>query len=184
MDMFPGEDYETFQDYYAEKYDLKTSSEGKLFLAKRLWEMPQTLGASQTQSLLNEDVKDIPMVELPQELCFESPLADPVIMLHSIMLPQILYQLERYLTVTSFVEHCVHNFPILEKCLSQLEVYHVMEALTAKSCSLNVTYDRLEWLGDAVLKLLHTDALLKFEYTSYLHEGNSSACSISFVFPF
>lgn len=48
-----------------------------------------------------------------------------------------------------------------------------MEALTAKSCGIEaINYDRLEWLGDAVLKLLQTDALLKWQYTSYLHEGN------------
>jgi dsRNA-specific ribonuclease len=148
-----------------------------MFLAKRVWENPKSLGSTQR---LDEDIRDTPTVELPQELCHESPLADPLIVLHSVMLPQLLYQLEHYLTVISFMEHCSYNFPILEKCLSELTVSSVMEALTAKSCGIEaINYDRLEWLGDAVLKLLQTDALLKWQYTSYLHEGNNWCATCS-----
>lgn len=60
---------------------------------------------------------------------------------------------------------------VLEKCVSDLPIDAVTEALTAKSCSGVASYDRLEWLGDAVLKLLHTDALLKWRRTAFLHEG-------------
>lgn len=85
-DRFPGEEYTSFSDYYAKKYDIETNPEGNMFLAKRVWEKPKSLGSTQR---LDEDIRATPTVELPQELCHESPLADPLIVLHSVMLPQL-----------------------------------------------------------------------------------------------
>jgi len=173
-DPFPGEDYSSFQDYYAKKYCLQINPNGNMFLAKRVMDLPQTLKATKMEPNIDNDTKIIPSVELPEELLAECLLADPIIVLHSVILPQLLYRLESYLTVMAFIQHCVYNFPILGYCLTEISdvgLNRVVESLTAKSCCMDVTYDRLEWLGDAVLKLLHTDSLLKWEYTSYLHEG-------------
>lgn len=111
------------------------------------------------------------MVDIPQELCVESIIADPLLVLHSLILPQILFKIEQNLIVDAFVKHALHNYQILGRCLSAMLIDLVTEALTAKSCSDAVSYEQLEWLGDAVLKLMHTDALLKWRRTSYLHEG-------------
>jgi dsRNA-specific ribonuclease len=138
-----------------------------MYRARRIWEFPQR---SHT-SVDNPRTKDVHMVDIPQELCVEFTLADPLLVLHSVALPQILHQLERYLTVASFVEHTVYNYPILGNCVSTLPIGLITEALSAKSCSEAITYDRLEWVGDGVLKLLHTDALLKWRRTAFLHEG-------------
>ena len=51
-------------------------------------------------------------------------------------------------------------------------------AVTTKSCNPNENYDSWEWVGDAVLKLLQTDSILKSEkfkhFVRFLHEGDLS----------
>ena len=165
-DEFATSDYTSFKAYYADKYCLKVNPDGKLYRARRLWEFPQSSFGTVTSRSPQTS-----FVDIPQELTIESNVADPLLLLHSIILPQILYKLEQYLQSIAFVQHALHNYPILGKCISSIPIESVSEALTAKSCSEPTSYDRLEWLGDAVLKLIHTDALLKWNRTSYLHEG-------------
>ena len=169
-DSFPGQDFDSYEDYFAKKYNLTLNPSGAMFSARRMFQFPQSFEPKQNTSI-RSNVKENPLLELPQELCAEAHVANPAIILHSVMLPQILYHLERYLTAASFKKHCTHNFPSLGKCLSEIPINSVVEILTAKSCSIAETYDKLEWLGDGVLKLIQTDALLKLRWTSYLHEG-------------
>jgi len=148
--------------------------EAKLFLAKRLWDLPRSLDLIEPR-LCDRAPKEATIVNLPKEVCAESLLPDPLMMLHSVILPQILYQAERYITAEAFVRHCQQYFPILGQSLSSLRIESILEVLTFRACKVNVDYDRLEWLGDAVLKLLQTEHLHQWEYTSYLHEGYLSS---------
>eukprot|EP00804_Cyclotella_cryptica_P016705 CCRYP_002011-RB/>CCRYP_002011-RB protein AED:0.04 eAED:0.04 QI:412/1/1/1/0.83/0.85/7/239/1584 len=166
-DEFATSEFKSFREYYATKYALKINPQGKMFRARRIWEFPQSSNTSDAKP----QAKRIPFIDIPQELCSESIVADPLLILHLIVLPQLLYKLERFLTVLSLIKHATSNYPTLGKCLSTIPVDSITEALTAKSCCEATSYDRLEWLGDAVLKLLHTDALLKWKRTSFLHEG-------------
>lgn len=165
QDQFATSEYTNFKQYYHDKYCIKVNPNGALYRARRLWEFPNSSVSGSNMT------KEICTVDIPQELCVESIIADPLLMLHSLILPQILFQLEQYLNVNSFIQHTLQNYPISGQCLSAMPIDLVAQALTAKSCSSDESYDRLEWLGDAVLKLMHTDALLKWRRTSYLHEG-------------
>jgi len=118
---------------------------------------------------------------LPIDACSEAPIADAALFLHCLILPQILYYTDQLMVAQLFVEHCVEHLPVLGshiKSISHESLDDVLEALTAKSCIMRQNYDRLEWLGDAVLKLIHTDALLNSrdlrKWVSFLHEGELS----------
>ena len=118
---------------------------------------------------------------MPVEACLEAPIPDASLFLHCLILPQILYHMDQLMTAQLFVEHCKEHLPILGGHLQKISndsFESILEALTAKSCILERNYDRLEWLGDSVLKLIHTDALLNSrdlrKWVSYLHEGDLS----------
>mmetsp|Transcript_16190 Transcript_16190/g.18635 ORF Transcript_16190/g.18635 Transcript_16190/m.18635 type:complete len:772 (+) Transcript_16190:1404-3719(+) len=117
-------------------------------------------------------------VLLPEEVCMEVPLADAGLFLHCVLLPQYMYHIERCLTVKSLIKHCLNHMPRLGHYLDNIQLDELIEALTAKSCSLTFNYDRLEYLGEALLKLIHTDALLTSKalhsWVTYLHEGDLS----------
>ena len=53
-----------------------------------------------------------------------------------------------------------------------------MTALTAVSCSEEASYEKLEWLGDAVLKVVQTQSLIYSRdfsrWIELLHEGDLS----------
>ena len=86
--------------------------------------------------------------------------------------------MEPYLVVDAFLRHCKDHMPSLAKCLAALPPEKVAEALTAKSSAEQGSYEKLEWLGDAVLKLIQTDSLLyskEFaDFVPFLHEGDLS----------
>lgn len=170
-DGFPNTEYTSFLHYFSEKYGVTTlCPTSKLFVAKRVWDMPHShsvLGPGAAE----EDVAHAANLELPAEVCQESPMADPSIVLQSTLLPQFLYLVERRLTAEAFIRHCQENYEVLGECLSRAGPDSVMEVLTTKTCRMPQNYERLEWLGDAVLKLVQTDSLLQYSDTSYLHEG-------------
>ncbi len=180
QECFPTREYSSYQEYYATKYHVDVDPLGQMFSARRMFDFPQSFSCQQglSDSAPKEDV----IVEISQELCTEGEIIDPFIMLHLVMLPQILYYIDRHLTAMSFTKHCMHNFKNLGKILSQMSISSVLEALTAKSCAIDETYDRLEWLGDGVLKLVQTDALLKLPWTSCLHEGYLSMLRSGMLF--
>merc|ERR1711957_800581 len=110
----------------------------------------------------------------------EAPLPDAALYLHCVLLPQILYEFDRLEAANSFIVHCSDTFPKLGKYMHQIKIDKIIEVITAKSCGLSVSYDRLEYLGDAVLKLLQTDALINSQdenlknWICCLHEGDLS----------
>jgi dsRNA-specific ribonuclease len=117
---------------------------------------------------------------MPIDLCLEAPIADASLFLHCLILPQILFHIDTIFTVQAFVEHCSGNLPILGSYIREISkdsFNDLLEAMTAKSCRKENNYDRFEFVGDAVLKLVHTDALLHSttlrNWVSYLHEGAS-----------
>jgi len=86
--------------------------------------------------------------------------------------------MQPYLTVDSFLRHAETYMPHLAASLSSLSPEKVAQALTAKSCCEEHSYEKLEWLGDAVLKMVQTDSLLYStdfsEWIHFLHEGDLS----------
>lgn len=189
---FPDDKYESFADYYSKKRDFFVSPDGKLFQVQRVWDLPTNchLNKPDSDNQLTRECKHndeydncmgLTTLFLPQDGVLENQLADPNLLLHSVMLPQILYELERMETTKYFIRHC-SRWPYLYNCLNeQIQEENIRMALTAKSCSLDrFSYDRLEYLGDAVLKLIHTDALINSgdeelkKWFHCLHEGDLS----------
>jgi dsRNA-specific ribonuclease len=181
-------DFESFGDYFFNRWSCKFSDDCKLVDVQRCWNLPSR--AVEVKSIeeennkedydieVNNNCKGLVSVLLPKDACIETPIADPGLFLHSIMLPQILYELERMETMHEFVCHC-SRWPILYKYLNTINLENITIAMTAKSCALGeVSYDRLEYLGDAVLKLIHTDALINSQdeelrrWFHCLHEGD------------
>lgn len=121
------------------------------------------------------------LVLLPRTACIELPLADPSLFLEAVMLPQILYKVNSYITSLRFIQHCSIHLPVLYSIISTLDLEYVVTILTAKSCAVRTSYDRYEYLGDAVLKLIQTDTLIhsnKAELKNWikcLHEGDLSS---------
>lgn len=185
---------ETFQDYYKLVHNCEVPSNDKLFVAQRLWFQPSQgkdyppdhglfIPSPDPKKSQRGEFSDlimscpgIPTVLLPQSVCIEADLADPSLSLLSILLPQLLYGLERRLVCHSFVEYCLINFPCLGEHIQKLSWNDLAVAMTAKSAGLDFDYDQHEWLGDGVLKLLQSDALLSSPelrvWVNYLHEGD------------
>ena len=126
-------------------------------------------------STLHEVCEDLHSVKLPETACMEAVMADPNFLLLCLHLPQWLAtHLRPYITTKSFIGHCKQHLPRLGMCLSKFPLEKVTEALTAKSCSEECSYEKLEWFGDAVLKLVQTDSLLQSKLSPNLHEGELS----------
>ena len=166
----------------------KVSGDSKLIRVQRCWYSPSkaSVGDRETNSNdkidseinIDQECKNLKSMSLPKDACMETPMADPSQFLHCIMLPQILYELERQETMNRFISHC-SRWPHLYACIKKIPIEDVTIAMTAKSCAMDkICYDRLEYLGDAVLKVLHTDALINSDDTELrrwfhcLHEGD------------
>jgi dsRNA-specific ribonuclease len=194
---FPDEEYDTYSEYFGNKRLYPVSPGSRLFATQRLWHLPQSSIGSRRHSAekkkISERTKEIHTLSdgerapcdrlisvlLPQDACMETPISDVPLLLHSIMIPQVMYEVGRYQTVAAFLGHCRANLPILSSYLETVQFATVLEALTAKSCALDISYDRLEWFGDSVLKLIQTDTLLNStelqQWITCLHEGDLTA---------
>ena len=166
-----------YQDYFQKCRNQDVSVESALFDAKRMWTKSSTLAVLSNPHQFPR-CKELASVKLPQEACLESPLANAHISLLCSVLPQALYVYERYMNTKAFVTFCKSNFSFLGQYLEKIEIEKIATALTAKSCSLDTNYDKLEWFGDAVLKLVQTDSLIKSielrHWIRFLHEGDLS----------
>jgi dsRNA-specific ribonuclease len=170
---------ESFSDYYQKKYGHVVQDDEPLFEARYLWTSYSSL------QLDPGKVVDQPLhapvfhsILLPPSLCFEAPLADGHIALLSLFLPQILFLFERNLIAEAFLRHCEHEAPKMFSYCRKVSIEKVVTILTAKSCNRDDNYDTCEWLGDAVLKLLLSDSLIKSrrqkDFVEFLHEGDLS----------
>lgn len=185
------EDVETYHEYFAQIKGFSVPKEDSLFEAQRYWSIPSTIHGYRGRDETCEehvtkmtDAKfdvcpELHLVKLPQSACIESVLANAHIALLSTFLPQILFVYERYKNAQAFLEFCSKYLPETKKTLSKVPLRMVLSAITAKSCALDTSYEKLEWLGDAVLKLIQTDTLLKSralkDWINLLHEGDLSS---------
>jgi dsRNA-specific ribonuclease len=170
----------TYQDYFHHRWQVCVDPKTPLFRCVRLWTQPQKLSDPLDSSQDAVAKHSLTEVNLPKSLCIEVDMvADTAMALETILLPQFLYHLERVLTATAFIEFCRDHFPSLYQCVQQQQedaVSTVLTVLSAKSCCVVENYDRLEYLGDAVLSLLNSDAILNSVvlkvWISNLHEGD------------
>ena len=191
----PKEGIETYFDYFRKERNFDVSPDSPLFEVQRLWHRPNNLplsrdhnehGVSPPVEKTRESeskhsvCRELPSVKLAQGASCEAVLANVDVALLCTFLPQVLFLVERRLRIDSFVDHCKNNFPVLADCLlNDLSHEDIGLALTAKSCGLDFSYEKLEWLGDAVLKLVQTDSIIHSsklqELVPYLHEGDLSS---------
>ncbi|KAG7344127.1 RNA helicase ERCC4-like protein [Nitzschia inconspicua] len=173
------EGIDCFRDYYKSKYGLLVQEDEPLFEARCFWTCNTSLRVSPIQeSDSSHDALALRSILLPPSLCVEAPLADPHIALLSLFLPQFLFLFERNRIVEGFLRHCELEAPILGSYCRRVDAELLATVLTAKSCNREDNYDTWEWLGDAVLKLLQSDSLLKSQkpkgFVEFLHEGDLS----------
>jgi dsRNA-specific ribonuclease len=193
------EGVETFQDYFTTQRGYKVQKETRLFVAQRLWYLQREALSSRKLRLSREDKRkkedfteraeeqtppkhdyavcaNLGTVLLPIDACMETEVADAYMALLCAVLPQFLYHIDCNLIADALRRHCLANLPCLGRCLERVPRSCIVEALSTKSARLETSYDRLEWLGDAVLKILQTDALLQTpelrQWVQCLHEGD------------
>jgi ERCC4-related helicase/dsRNA-specific ribonuclease len=190
------EDVYTYKDYYDKVKKMSVSAEARLYKAQRLWDQPIAHSATDdarakastdggdavgstvfTQSATA--IVDVPELRMPQDLCMESILANPCVALFITILPQYLYFLESYMVAESFAKHCLVHFPKLGQCLRKIDLGEIVTSLSAASCNNGRSYDKLEWLGDAVLKIAMSESILNSKslgnWSNNLHEGDLSS---------
>jgi hypothetical protein len=196
-------DIKTYSDYFNIRFLHKVAASSQLFAVQRQWHLPRRIARKVSLTLFDtwkkklETELDVPDAVLhdgerkpchglvaalmPIDVCMEASMADASLFLHCLILPQILFHTERLMTTQLFIDHCSENLPILGSHLKILSIdcfEDITESLSAKSSGMARNYDRLEYLGDAVLKLIHTDALLHSsalrKWVSHLHEGKST----------
>ena len=135
-----------------------------LFDAQRLWTLPFSKASTHDEeddanfepkkvapSVHSQKYvvcKNLKSLLVPKEACMEVPMADPNFLLLTTHLPQFLNHMQVYLTAHAFTEHCRQHLPHLATCLDSLTPEQISEALTAKSCAEDGSYEKLEWLGD------------------------------------
>lgn len=196
------EDVKTYQDYVVKKRNFEVNAESRLFCVQRQWHLPRRVRQEFISPTLFEKWKSkniepeltsrdevhlqpgekspcdgLIAALLPQHACMEAPISDASLFLHCLILPQILYYLSHVSTAFALIQYCENHLPKMASCLSNVPLEELLEAITARSCAIsNFNYDKLEWLGDAVLKLIHTDALLCSKdlrkWVGFLHEGD------------
>jgi ERCC4-related helicase/dsRNA-specific ribonuclease len=179
----------SYKDYFRVKYNFELPEDEPLFVAQRLWVQPcDAYDSSQIAeecpfpSEILRKVKTfsgLATVLLPLGACREAAVADPLILLLFVALPQFLYNMERHTILHELIRHCSAHFPRLGHYLRNIPLEDVCKAMTAKAVDPLYNYDKLEWLGDAVLKLLQSDALLHnkeiYSWAQCLHEGELSS---------
>ena len=174
------EGIETYCDYFKQVHSLEFAKDCPLFKAQRIWSLPSGLPTKPRSKESTSDSENarFDFVEIPQQAFIEDPLANAHIASLCLFLPQVLFMFERQQKTEAFVKHCEFHIPALGSCFRKMDFSTVALALTAKSCNPDENYDKWEWVGDAVLKLLQTDSILKSpkfkHFVRFLHEGDLS----------
>jgi hypothetical protein len=170
----------TYCEYYEKVHSLEFSRDCPIFQAHRLWSLPSGLPKKPKprESIGDSQNAVFDIVEIPQPAFIEEPLANAHVALLCLFLPQVLFTFERQQKTEAFIKHCEVHIPTLGTCFRRMNFSRVALALTTKSCNPDENYDSWEWVGDAVLKLLQTDSILKSarlkHFVRFLHEGDLS----------
>jgi hypothetical protein len=176
---------ETYQEFFAKRWNYDVSPSETMVCAKDVWHFPKAIrpplppGSSPHPTSLESRARgEMWPLRLPSCACIEAVLADSTVVLDAVLLPQILYSLELRRTAYAFIAHCETKLPVLAGCLQEIassNIKYIEIMLTAASCRLSTSFEKLEWLGDAVLKLMVTDSLIHSKdlkgWIRYLHEG-------------
>ncbi len=183
------EGVKTYQDYFEKYREIIIPLNDQLFDTQRYWTQPSTfltvspsdsqeIPTIKTSGVKYEMCPELSAIKVPHSACMEATIANAHIGLLTCFLPQVLFAFERYVNSNAFIKFCDANLPLLGSYLGRLPIESVATAMTAKSCGLHVSYEKLEWLGDAVLKMIQTESLLKSvelrEWIQFLHEGDLS----------
>ena len=187
-----GDAIKTYQDFIRARKSFEVPPESQMYYAQRCWHLksrrstevdaeqfrrkePQCCKYSSGPNMCDF----LKTVLLPKHACMELPFAHAGVMLECNELPQFLYHLERILTARTFVKYCQEQLPCLGSVVSNLPESSVLPVLTSQSCSGEVSYERLEFLGDAVLNLICTDVSLRSKklltWVCNLREGELDA---------
>eukprot|EP00536_Pseudo-nitzschia_multiseries_P005215 jgi/Psemu1/11980/gm1.11980_g len=168
----------THRDYFKHVYSLDFSSDYPLFQCHRMWSLHSGFPTKTQSKACGTESLHFDLIKIPQQAFVEEPLANAHIASLCIFLPQVLYKFEQQQKTEAFVKHCEVHIPTLGSCLRKMDFSRVALAMTSKSCNPDKNYDKLEWVGDAVLKLLQTDSILKSieleNFVRFLHEGDLS----------
>ena len=151
----------TFEDYFREKHSVTLKyPELNLLEAEHMPRLQNLLSSRMKARLEDERVK----LYLPVELCFAAPLSignyDALA-----QLPSVLSKLEMQLVV--------HEFLLSFNVVQGISVSQLFPAFCAANANQPVNYERLETLGDSLLKYLTSSNL----YNKYPHldEGGLSS---------
>lgn len=178
------EGIESYQDFYRKVRSVDVASNCPLFFAEREWKLPSGLLLRETDGESPDNGMMEPLSEdavsksimIPGSAFVESPLGNASISLLCLYLPQLLFAVERQQKACAFISHCERHIPTLGRCLRNLDIDKVAQAITSKSCDSICNYEKWEWVGDAVLKLLQADSLMKSPdinpFIRFLHEGD------------
>ena len=154
------EDVETFSDYLTKRRGYEVNDDCLLFDAQRLWMLPFSKSVAEDEDDTEFESKipssgahskrykvsqELRSLYLPKDASMEVPMASPSFLLLATFLPQFLYHMQPHLVVAGFLRHCEKHMPRLGLNLSRLSPLKVAEALTAKSCSEEGSYEKLEW---------------------------------------
>lgn len=166
------------------KISRDSNSSTKEFVCTMMWKAPRAMFRYQTKKEESGSAKST--CETPDSStimcrpldCIELPVSDPGLLLEIILLPQVLYVVERQMVAQDFIKHCSTNFPTLAEALMKIGWREIRRLLTSTRSQMPETYERFEWLGDGVVKLLVTQLCNeKNEIATWVknfHEGNLS----------
>ena len=177
-EMVYDEEVTTYREYYKKVHSFELPHECPLFRAHRLWSLDSGLPTKPRSKEKSNENLTLDACKIPEQALIEEPLANAHVALLCVFLPQVLFSVERQQKTEAFIRHCEVYIPTLGKCFRKMEFSRVAVAVTSKSCNSDENYDGWEWVGDAVLKLLQTDSILRSEKTKrfvkFLHEGDLS----------
>lgn len=155
---FPAEKegVESYHDYFLKYRLITVPLNDQLFDVQRYWTAPSNLESMSASVFAGESpakeinakydmCPELSSVKVPQAACLEARLANAHVGLLTCFLPQVLLVYERSRTAKAFIEFSNEVLPKLGSYLTKLPLKTVTNAMTAKSCGMDVSYEKLEW---------------------------------------